>query len=237
MKFLKELISWIESLFKRSSTIAAPASNHIEGSVSSLLDDTYTILITIHTPLIKEKTMTPISKTARIDQIVTLAAASFSDVDGNAVSVANPIVWTIDNPALATLTPSPDGTTVVVTPLGPLGVANVTSTVNSNTDTATPAVTVIGAAEITFVAGLAVSVVLTATVTDTTIDQAATAPAAAVAPVAAAAPAAAPVAVDPTVVAAATPAVDPTAAAATPAAVAVDATVAPVAAAVATPAA
>ena len=232
MKFLKELISWIESLFKRSSTIAAPASNHIEGSVSSLLDDTYTILITIHTPLIKEKTMTPISKTARIDQIVTLAAASFSDVDGNAVSVANPIVWTIDNPALATLTPSPDGTTVVVTPLGPLGVANVTSTVNSNTDTATPAVTVIGAAEITFVAGLAVSVVLTATVTDTTIDQAATAPA-----VAAAAPAAAPVAVDPTVVAAATPAVDPTAAAATPAAVAVDATVAPVAAAVATPAA
>ena len=208
MKFLKELIALFVSLFKKSSTAVVKTIDHMDDETPSLDKDAYYILLSINTPLIKENIMTSISKAMRIDQILALAAASFADVAGNAVSVANPIVWTIDNSALATLVPSPDGTSVVVTPTGTLGVAKITSTVNSNPDTATASVTVIGSAVVTIGAGLAVSVDLTATVVDSTEDQTATAPApavapaavdpaAAVAPAADAAPAVAPAAVDP----------------------------------------
>ena len=206
MKFLKELIALFVSLFKISSTAVVKTIDHMDDETPSLDKDAYYILLSINTPLIKENIMTPISKAMRIDQILTLAAASFADVAGNAVSVANPIVWTIDNAALATLVPSPDGTSVVVTPTGTLGVAKITSTVNSNPDTATASVTVIGSAVVTIGAGLAVSVDLTATVVDSTEDQTATAPAEAVAP---AAVAPAPAAVDPAPAAVEPAAVEP----------------------------
>ncbi len=233
MKFWKDLIAWL----KEASKPVVESIHHMEDEVESLFENTYFILVSVHTPLIKEnRIMTQLVQSVRVDQVLTLAAKNFDDIAGNAVTVSNPIVWTIDAPALATLVPSPDGTSVVITPTGALGTANVTSTVNSNPDASTPAVTVIGEAVVTFTAGLAVEVTLSATVADTTEDQTATAPAV-TAPVAAApaavadtttAPVAAAPAVDPNVSVA--PAVDQTAAApdATVVAPVVDAT-APVA--------
>ena len=171
-------LSQIDAIFK---TMA----NHMEEDLQSVINPAYFLLVTIYTPLFKEIKMTQIATTVRADQILTLAAEKFGDVAGNAVTVTNPVVWTIDNPALGTLTPSPDGTTVVVTPSGALGNGIVTSTVNSNPNAATPAVTVIGSAAVSFTAGLAVVVNLTATVSDSTADQTATAPAPAPVPPAA----------------------------------------------------
>lgn len=62
---------------------------------------------------------------ATISNVIT-ATAAFSDKAGNPTTPASAPTWTLDNASLATIAPSIDGLTAVITPVGPVGVVNVT---------------------------------------------------------------------------------------------------------------
>lgn len=73
------------------------------------------------------------SMSATIDNIIT-CTVNVKDKGGNPVgALATTPTWTLDNQALATITPAADGLTAVVTPVGPVGTVNVTATVGTLT--------------------------------------------------------------------------------------------------------
>ena len=70
---------------------------------------------------------------ATIDNTITCTAV-VTDKGHNVVTVpATSTTWTLDNEALATITPAADGLSAVVTPTGPAGTVNVTVTIGSLT--------------------------------------------------------------------------------------------------------
>jgi hypothetical protein len=116
--------------------------------------------------------MTTQSQTIRVDQLLNITVSNFKDVAGNPVSgpLANPVTWTVDNAALGTVTPGADGMTAVFTPAGPLGLAKVMA--STDTDPGTGVITVTEEVDVTVVAGLAVAMTLDVAVADNTaIDQ------------------------------------------------------------------
>ena len=87
---------------------------------------------------------------ATIDNTVTVSAA-FADKNGNPVAPASAPIWTVDNVSVANVSPSADGLSAVVTPIGPLGTAIVTVTSGSIT----------ASTSLVFSAGAPATVVLT----------------------------------------------------------------------------
>ena len=82
--------------------------------------------------------------------------AAYVDSKGNVAAAPATPVWSVDQPTLATITPSVDGLSATLTPVGPLGTVVVTATAGA----------VVGTASITLTAGPATTVTLTTTVSE-----------------------------------------------------------------------
>lgn len=91
-------------------------------------------------------------------QQFTLTVGTVTDAKGNVVPTPpGSMSWSVDNPALLSITPSSDGLSCLVAAMGPLGVGNVT--VSLMDSTGRPLAT--GQGEVTVVASAPTSITLT----------------------------------------------------------------------------
>lgn len=84
------------------------------------------------------------------------ASIVISDIKGNPAQVDGAPVWSLTDPSLATLTPSEDGMSCGIAPVGPVG--SCTLQVNADADLGEGVVTIAGELPLVFIAGEAVSV-------------------------------------------------------------------------------
>lgn len=91
------------------------------------------------------------------DQTVS-ADVSYVDAKGNAATVEGAPVWASDNEAVATVTASADGFSATVTPVGPLGTAQISVTADADLGAGVVEVVALGTVEV--VAGQAVAGVI-----------------------------------------------------------------------------
>lgn len=106
--------------------------------------------------------------TLRIDQKNIVVSAKLTDTKKHAAVLAAGIAatWVSSNPAVLTVTPSDTDPTKATITLVDVGTADVTYTVNSNPNSAEPAVIVSETIHIEVVAGLAVAATLEVTAED-----------------------------------------------------------------------
>lgn len=89
------------------------------------------------------------------DDKTVSATVAYVDAKGNAAQVQGAPVWASDNEAVATVAASDDGMSAVVTPVGPLGSAQISVTADADLGDGVENVVALGTVEV--IAGKAVA--------------------------------------------------------------------------------
>lgn len=89
------------------------------------------------------------------DDKTVSATVSYVDAKGNPAQVQGAPAWASDNEAVATVAASADGFSATITPVGPLGTAQISVTADADLGDGVVPVTALGTVEV--IAGQAVS--------------------------------------------------------------------------------